>query len=127
MLLEKTQIIINDARFFARHGVLPQERQTGAWFSLTLRIDYPFGRAIDDDTLDAAVSYADVFAVVKREMAVPSKLLEHLAGRIAKALFEAFPLIQRIEIELTKENPPMGGDTRGAAVRLVAENDKDAV
>ncbi|MCD8305157.1 MAG: dihydroneopterin aldolase [Prevotella sp.] len=127
MLLEKTQIIINDARFFARHGALPQEQLTGGWFVLNVRIDCPFARAIDEDNLEATLSYADVYAVLKREMAVPGKLLEHVAGRIAKALFAEFPLIERVDIELTKETPPMGGDTRGAAVRIVAASDKDGV
>ncbi len=124
MLLEKTQIVLNDVRLYAYHGVLPQERTVGGWYTLTLTVDYPFGAALSSDDLPDTIDYAAVLEVVKGEMAVPSRLIEHVAGRILAALFAAFPKIQRAELELTKDNPPMGHNTQGATVRLSAKNDK---
>ena len=46
-------------------------------------------------------------------MAIRSKLVEHVAGRILKALRAELPLtgsIDRIEVEVTKFAPPIGGD-----------------
>ncbi len=51
----------------------------------------------------------------------PSKLLEHVAGRILQRLFDDFPSISRIRLTLTKENPPMGADCREAGVEIEAE------
>jgi len=51
-------------------------------------------------------------------MAVPSKLIEHVAGRIMRALKARFPQLTAIEIRLAKRNPPFGGDIREAAVIL---------
>ena len=56
--------------------------------------------------------------VVKVEMAVPSRLLEHVAGRITNALFARFPAVTAIHLEIIKENPPMGADCRGAGVSV---------
>ena len=101
------------------HGVLPQERTVGAYFILNLSIQTDFSRAMADDDLAGTLSYADVFDVVKAQMAVPSALLEHVAGRICQAIFERFPQAEAIDLELLKENPPMGADCRGAGVRLL--------
>jgi dihydroneopterin aldolase len=76
-----------------------------------------------DDVADT-LNYAELCQIVKREMAVPSKLLEHVAGRIGRAVFEAFPEATALELSLTKINPPMGADCDGAGVELYLINDK---
>jgi dihydroneopterin aldolase len=49
-------------------------------------------------------------------MEQPSQLLEHVAWRIAQALLERFPSVERVEIRVSKENPPMGADGREIGV-----------
>ena len=51
-------------------------------------------------------------------MEIPSKLLEHVCGRIATRLFQEFPGIEEIEIKLSKRNPPMGADIDSAGVEM---------
>ena len=51
-------------------------------------------------------------------MRIPSRLLEHVAGRILKALHHRFPTLQAAEIMLSKVNPPFGGDLHSASVIL---------
>jgi len=116
-----SKIILKDIRIFAHHGVLPQERAVGAYFTLNLRIQTDFSRALATDDLAGTISYADAFEVVKAEMAVPSQLLEHVAGRICQALFDRFPAAEAIHLELLKENPPMGADCAGAGIALDVE------
>ena len=116
-----SKIILKDIRIFAHHGVLPQERAVGAYFTLNLRIQTDFSRAQATDDLAGTISYADAFEVVKAEMAVPSQLLEHVAGRICQALFDRFPAAEAIHLELLKENPPMGADCAGAGIALDVE------
>ena len=116
-----SKIILKDIRIFAPHGVLPQERAVGAYFTLNLHIQTDFSRALATDDLAGTISYADAFEVVKAEMAVPSQLLEHVAGRICQALFDRFPAAEAIHLELLKENPPMGADCAGAGIALDVE------
>lgn len=114
--LRSQQVRLNHLKIFAYHGVLPQERVVGAYFILNIAIDTDFSRAMETDELEGTISYAEVYDVVKAEMAVPSKLLEHVAGRICKAILHRFPTAQAIHLEILKENPPIGADCRGAGV-----------
>jgi dihydroneopterin aldolase len=74
--------------------------------------------AYNHDELSGTVNYAAVYEVVKAEMQVPSKLLEHVVMRIARRLLDEFPLVEQVEICLTKVNPPMGASCKGASVKL---------
>lgn len=118
MRLKSSSIFVNDLRLYAHHGVLEQEQRVGAWFVITLRVHYNMYRALETDNIRYALSYADVVEVVKEEMARPSRLLEHAAGRIAEAILQHFPMAQSVDLKLTKENPPMGVDSAGAGVEI---------
>ncbi len=112
------RIVIRSLRIFAHHGVLPQERLVGAYYILQLSIETDFSEAMAFDKLAGTISYADVFDVVKAEMAQPSQLLEHVGGRICRALFDRFPSAKAVHLEILKENPPMGAECKGAGIQI---------
>jgi len=118
MTILSTTILLPQMHFHAHHGVLPQERLVGAQFTVSLEAQVRFDEALQSDSLEGTVSYADIHQAVKEEMTTPSALLEHVAGRIARRLLHDFPLIQALKIELMKQNPPMGADIPSAGVRL---------
>ncbi len=120
----QTYIRIEKLRFRAFHGVLPQERSVGGDFVVTLRVGYPFEAAMQSDNVADTLDYSAVYKTVCYEMALPSQLLEHVAGRIVKALLRDFPQITSIDLWLTKVTPPMGADCEGAGVELHLINDK---
>ena len=103
-------------KFYAFHGVLPQENLIGAYFYVDLKLKTDFTRAAETDELEDTVSYADIHTAVKEEMSVPAKLLEHVCQRIAKRIFHDFPAIETIDIRLNKENPPMGACAKSIGV-----------
>ena len=111
-------VFLRDVRFYAFHGVMPQERQVGAEFMVSLRVGYPLEKAMESDEVGDTLNYAALYDLVKTEMQQPSKLLEHVAGRIAKAVTTAFPQTTSIDLTLTKINPPMGADCAGAGVEI---------
>lgn len=119
-----SKVFLKNARFHALHGVLPQEQVVGNDYLVNLTVDYDFTAAMETDELSGTVSYADLFEIIKEEMAIPSKLLEHVAGRIGKRIFVEFPAIQKIQLAINKVNPPMGADCDGAGVEVVLTNDK---
>ena len=121
MHLQSTEIPAPDLRFYARHGVLEQERTVGNAYTvnLTLRLS-DAGTAVFDDRLDGTISYAEVYALVREEMHTPSSLLEHVAGRILRRLFETFDLLEHAVVEACKDNPPMSAHTAGCCARLTA-------
>lgn len=124
MKLMSSKIYLRNVRFHAFHGVLPQEGIVGNDYLVNLVVDYDFSSAMKTDDLQGTLNYAEVYQKVREEMAVPSKLLEHVAGRIAHRLFSDFPEIQKLQLSITKVNPPMGADSNGAGVEVVLTNDK---
>ena len=118
MTLTNGYVILRNVRFHAFHGVMPQERQVGGDFLLTLRVGYPLAKAMESDEVGDTLNYASLYSLVKQEMNQPSQLLEHVAGRIAKAVMNAFPAVTSVDLELTKQNPPMGADCDGATVEM---------
>jgi dihydroneopterin aldolase len=79
---------------------------------------------MESDEVSDTVNYAELFEMVKAEMSIPSNLLEHVAGRIAKAVFNAYRDVTAIDLTIVKDNPPMGAHCRGAGVELHLINDK---
>ena len=122
MMLSDGYISLRNVRFHAFHGVLPQERQVGGDFLVTVRVGYPLERAMETDRVDDTLDYSALYALVEKEMAESSKLLEHVAGRIVKAVTASFPEVTSVDLELTKLNPPMGADCDGAAVEVHFKN-----
>ena len=118
MKVEASYIRLEGLRFRALHGVMPQERQVGGDFLVTLRVGYPLAAAMVSDDVKDTLDYAVLYRLVEREMLLPSKLLEHVAGRIAEAIEKAFPQVSSIDLTLTKLNPPMGADCQGASVEV---------
>lgn len=120
MRWEKTTLTLVGDRFHAYHGVGEQERLVGNAYTVDLRLEVDLSRAAQTDDLSDTVNYAAVHAAVSEEMAIPSSLLEHVAGRIARRILNDFPTIQSVDIRLTKRNPPMGADIDSAGVEMRA-------
>lgn len=111
-------IFLEGVKFYARHGVDPQETVVGAIFTVDLKLKTDFSHAAETDQLEGTVSYADIHQAVKEEMQTPARLLEYVCERIARRLFQDFPMIEEIDIRLAKENPPMGADARAIGVEV---------
>ena len=124
MMIESSYIYLQDVRFHAFHGVTTMEKKVGADFTVSVRAAVDVSSAFDYDVVDATLDYAALYEVVKREMMIPSSLIEHVAGRIGETVFAAFPQVKTLDISLTKLNPPMGADCVGAGVELHLINDK---
>lgn len=124
MTLTESSICLNDIRLYAFHGVLEQERRVGGEYSVSIRVHYNIYKAMETDNVADTLNYAQLLKIVKREMAVPSNLLEHVAGRIGKTVFHEFPQAEAIDLTVIKLNPPMGADCAGASVHVHLINDK---
>lgn len=121
-MITRSSITIDNVRLYAFHGVMEQERTVGGWFTVALRVDYDFGRAAQTDCVDDTINYAELLKVVKREMGIPSKLLEHVAGRIAQVVVDEFPQVNSVWVRVVKLNPPMGANCDGAGVEIEMTN-----
>ena len=116
MHLTESYICLHEVRFYAFHGVMPQERSVGGEFLVSVKVGYPLEKAMSSDDVADTLNYAELYELVKKEMMQPSSLLEHVMGRIVEAIEKAFPEVTSVEVKIKKVNPPMGSDCKGAEV-----------
>ena len=113
------KIFLNDIRLRAYHGVLPQERQVGGEYLVSVSAETNHEKATMSDELADTVNYALVADVVRQEMAIPSQLLEHVCGRICRRMLRDFPMLDSVTVRLTKLVPPITGlQCNGSGVEL---------
>lgn len=118
MQIDRYTIELRDVHLFAHHGVMPQEQEIGAWFTIDIEIEINDYSCSESDLIEGTVSYADVYNILCEEMKKPSRLLENVCNRISRRLYDNFCQITAIRITLCKDTPPMGGDRLKAAVTL---------
>ena len=114
----KNSIRLNNMKCYAFHGVMEHERRIGNTFIVNLELFTDLSKASETDDLSETINYAETYNIVKAEMEIPSKLLEHVAGRILRKIKKEFPAIEKLEICLAKQNPPVGGKVESASVSL---------
>jgi len=109
-------IRIQNAEFFAYHGVHPEEQKIGGKFTVDLSLETDFTKAAEEDDLNGTVDYAAVYEIIETEMKIQSKLIENLAYRIVQKLKKEFPKIHSIKIEVSKHKPPISGNLEKVSV-----------
>src|SRR5690554_4843814 len=101
-----TKINLSKMKFRAFHGVLPHESVVGGDFEVSLMIEADLSIACNSDDVNDTISYADVHEIVKEEINIPSKLLEHVAARIFNRILQNFQQITSLEVRVAKLHPP---------------------
>lgn len=104
-----SKIILENMEFHAFHGCLDHEKQLGNTFIISVSIELNTEKAGKTDELHDTLNYQLVYDVVKEQMEIPSKLIEHVGQRILDTIMNQFPQIQALEVCLSKLNPPLGG------------------
>jgi dihydroneopterin aldolase len=107
--MNMAQLVLHDMEFYAHHGHFDEEQIIGGHFRVNLVIDTDISRAAETDHLQDALDYSKVYQAIRREMEVPSKLLEHLAQRIVNAVYSVSGNISKVTVTVSKMNPVIGG------------------
>jgi len=102
-------ISIEGMEFFAYHGCFTEEQIIGTKFNIDLYLTVDTSKAEESDNLHDTVNYQEVFQLVKSEMQVSSKLLEHVGRRVLEKVKLTFPQVEHAKIKIKKLNPPLGG------------------
>jgi dihydroneopterin aldolase len=111
-------ILLENMEFFAYHGCFAEEQIIGNRFIVNLTIEADTAAAETSDNLHDTVNYQAVYNIVKKEMAIKSKLLEHVASRIANQVKKSFPHIDGLVVKVSKTNPPLGGKLENVSVQV---------
>ncbi len=115
------QITLENIQLYAYHGCLEEEALIGQNYRVDVYISTDYSEAAQTDDLTKTVDYVQVYEIVKREMAIRSKLIEHVTKRICETLVAEISRIDKCEVRLTKYNPPVNGMVGNASVNWVVE------
>lgn len=118
MATVSASIVLDEIRVYAYHGCLAEETKIGSDYRVRLRVWADLSKSVSSDELSDTVDYVLLNRIVKEEMAIPSKLLEHVAGRISERIFRESALVDELEVEVSKINPPIGGDVSSVTICL---------
>ena len=111
-------IEVKGIKLFAYHGCLAEEGSIGGHYRVDVGVQGDFGRAQRSDKLADTIDYGRITAIVATEMAIPSKLIEHVAARILAGLRNEWPHGFAWRINLVKEHPPIAGSVDEVAYTL---------
>ncbi|MFP9112743.1 dihydroneopterin aldolase [Flavobacterium sp. RHBU_3] len=111
-------IKLQNIRTFSYHGCLEEEAKIGSDYRVDLEIKADLRKSMVTDELADTVDYVQLNRIVVEEMAIRSKLLEHVAQRIVKRIFAEIPAVSRIVVAVSKINPPIGGDVEAVTIQV---------
>ena len=110
------EILPEGMRFYAYHGVNPEERAQGQRFTVDVVLAVDLRRPGQSDDLADTVSYSAVYKVVRGIMEGRSRqLIEAVAEEIAAEILTNFPPVQRVSVTVRKPEVPMKGSMLDAA------------
>lgn len=117
------KISLEGLLFKAYHGFYDEERAKGNQFEVKISVKTDFKNASKKDDLVGTVDYVQLYDIVKAEMALPSKLLEHVVERITNRVLNEIPAAMQVKVSLSKFNAPIGGPCRSATISLKKKRD----
>lgn len=110
------EVFLEGLRFYAYHGVNPEERAQGQRFAVDVRLAADLQEAGRDDDLARTINYS---AAYKRVRAIvegpPRDLIEAVAEEIAAALLADFPRAASVSVTVRKPEVALKGAILDAA------------
>lgn len=109
---------LKNMRFYAYHGVLPEEKRLGQRFEVDLEIKTDLQKAGLSDRLEDTLNYSRLLELVQ-EIVTKDRfnLIEALAERIAQKTAESFPVCE-LTVRVRKPNPPSPAHFDGIEVEI---------
>lgn len=101
---------IQNAVFYAYHGVMTEEQNLGRKFEVDVELEYDFTKAAETDKLENTINYERVYRYLN-EILLENKfyLIERLAYVIGKKILEKFESVEKVTVKVRKLHPPVGG------------------
>ncbi len=111
-------IKLKNIRTYSYHGCLVEEAKIGSNYQIDLEVKTDLQKSSLSDDLKDTVDYVLLNQIVVEEMAIRSNLLEHVALRIIKRIFKESSAVSQIVLEVSKLNPPIGGDVAAVTIKM---------
>lgn len=114
----KHRIEVSGIRIYAFHGCLEEEAKIGGEYIVDVEIMTDFSRATSSDDLVDTIDYVHVNQIVKSEMAIRSKLIEHVGQRILSKLKTEIDHKAEYKVIIKKITPPINGNVDYVSISI---------
>jgi 7,8-dihydroneopterin aldolase/epimerase/oxygenase len=109
---------IEGINIYAYHGCLEEEKQKGGNYTVDVYMTTDFSEALASDELEDTLDYCVVYDICKSEMAIRSKLIEHVCQRIHFKLRNTFPALKTLKVKVSKFTLPAINDVDKVSVEI---------
>lgn len=113
-------IRVTGISLYAHHGCLDEEALIGSEYRVDVALNCDLSKAAHSDDLSQTIDYVRVHEIVRDEMKVRAKLLEHVGQRIINALKAEFDALDLVTVRVAKLNPPINGIAQDVSIELTA-------
>lgn len=114
------KIIVEGIKVYAYHGCLKEEGLIGTNYVVDVVLETDFTEAAKTDDLNKTIDYVVVYDIVKKQMAIRSNLIEQVGQRIVNELKDTFSDLKKLEVKVTKLNPPMNGNVERVSIVITS-------
>jgi len=110
------EIVLENIKIYAFHGCMKEETRIGSDYIINLNVKADLQDAAISDRLEDTVNYVDLLKIVNEEMAISSKLLEHVAERIVSRILRTMKMVNNLQVKVAKQNPPINGNISAVTI-----------
>ena len=126
-LADRDEVFLEGMRFYAYHGVNPEERVQGQRFVVDVRVAADLGEAGRTDDLTKTVNYSQVYRRIREIVEGPPRaLIEAVAEEIAAAVLLDFAVADAVTVTVRKPGVAIKGAILDAAGVRVMRRRKPA-
>lgn len=108
---------LENVKFYAKHGLYPQEQKTGNHFIVNISVSQTTHKPLTEN-IEETIDYATLHNIITRAMEQRADLLEAILQRIIDALEKQVGDIHSLSIELKKRSPAFDGNCGASAVQV---------
>ena len=112
------KIVLEDLKLFGKHGVFEEERIIGSHFIYNIEVQFAWQDSFENDDLTNGVDYSQLVLLIQEENKLSSNLLENLAQRILKRIYNDFNSVTKVKLRVSKTNPPINADIESISIEL---------
>ena len=114
----KNIVEVTGVELYAFHGCMEEEARLGGKFIVDVKLETNFSKSAKTDKLIDTIDYVIVRQIIVEEMAIRSKLIEHVGYRILQRFQKEFPNLIKSNIRVRKLNPPINGTVKEVAIQI---------
>ncbi len=112
----KNLIEVTGIELYAYHGCMDEEAVLGGKYIVDVALSTNFTKSAQTDDLIDTIDYVAIRNIVVEEMAIRSKLIEHVAYRIITRFKAEFDSLITATVKVRKLSVPIQGVVKEVAV-----------